>query len=106
MQIHPSECQLSIEWTLPICVRSTEPVIGQTLTHVHDLDAKLSIAYWEVEDRDYEWEVRDAEIDGITVTAQTDPAMWAIVKRAVEFHGGKIHEHVNELIRCDVSEAA
>lgn len=105
MQIRRSECQLTIEWTLPICVRSVEPVIGETFTHVHDLDADLTIAYWEVEDRDYEWEVRDAEIDGITVTEQSDKVMWALVQRAVKFHGDKIHEHVNDLIRCEAEAA-
>lgn len=105
MHIVPAECQLTIEWTLPICVQKTEPVLGKTLVHVHDLDAKLEVVYWEVEDRDYEWEVRDVEIDGILVDKNTDPVMWAIVQRAIEFDGNDIHERVNELIR-QYAEAA
>lgn len=99
MQIRPAEFQMNIQWTLPICVRSVEPVVGETLIHVHDLDADLTIAYWEVEDRDFEWEVRDAVIDGITITKHTDPAMWALIKRGVNRHWEQIHEAVNGLIR-------
>ena len=105
MQVIRSECQLTIEWTLPICVKKIEPVTGPTFVHVHDLDAKLEVVYWEVEDRDFEWEVRSAEIDGITVDALTDAWMWAIVQRAVSFDHYKIHERVNDGIR-NWSEAA
>ena len=105
MQIIPSECQLTIEWTLPICVKKIEPVTGPTFVHVHDLDAKLEVVYWEVEDRDFEWEVRSAEIDGITITKDTDKVMWSVVQRAVSFDFYKIHERVNDDIR-NWSEAA
>lgn len=100
MQIRRSECQLAIEWTLPICVRKADAT-GVSFVHVHDLDATLEIAYWEVEDRDYEWEIRSAEIDGLTVDETTDAAMWSIVMRGVTFHHTKIHEHVNDIIRFE-----
>jgi len=101
LQIIPSESQRTIEWTLPICIKKIEPITGPTFVHVHDLDAKLEVVYWEVEDRDFEWEVRSAEIDGLIVDEATDSAMWAIVQRAVSFDHSKIHDHVNDVIRFE-----
>lgn len=105
MQIRRSECQLTIEWTLPICVKKIEPITGPTFVHVHDLDAKLEVVYWEVEDRDYEWEITHAEIDGVIVTKDTDPAIWELVKRAYSRDFDAMNESILDRI-ADYAEAA
>ena len=105
MQISPATCQLRLEWTLPICVRKLEPIIGWQNVYVHDLDAKLTISYWEVEDRQHEWEITHAEIDGVIVTKDTDPAIWELVKRAYSRDFDAMNESILDRI-ADYAEAA
>lgn len=105
MLLVPNEYQLNIDWTLPLCVRKLEPVIGWTLVHVHDLDATLTIHYWEVEDRDCEWEVGRGVIDGVIVTKDSDPVVWALIERGVAKDFEAINERVQELIH-EYAEAA
>lgn len=105
MLLVPNECQLTLEWTLPVCVRKLEPITGWRNVHVHDLDATLTIHYWEVEDRDYEWEVAHGIIDDIIVTKDSDPVIWELIQRAVKTDFAAIHERIQERIH-DYAEAA
>lgn len=105
MQIAPAKCQLRLDWTLPLCVRKLEPITGYRNIHVDDLDAQLTISYWEIEDRDHEWELTHAEIDGVIVTKQSDPVVWAVIDRAVTHDFAAINERVLERI-ADYAVAA
>lgn len=105
MHLVPNEYQLNIEWTLPLCVRKLDPVLGWKLAHVHDLDATLTIHYWEIDDRRHEWEVSHARIDGIIVTKDSDPIAWALVERAVKHDFDAMHERIQERIH-ECAEAA
>ncbi len=105
MRLVPSEYQLTLEWTLPVCVRKLEPVLGWKLVHVHDLDATLTIHYWEIDDRRHEWEVSHARIDGIIITKDSDPIVWELIKRAVKKDFAAMHERIQERIH-EFAEAA
>lgn len=105
MLLVPNEYQLTLEWTLPLCVRKLEPVTGWTLAHVHDLDATLTIHYWEVEGREFEWEVDRGVIDGVIITRDSDPIVWALIERGVAKDFEAINERVQERIH-DCAEAA
>lgn len=94
----PERFQLTLDWTLALCVRLPSPS-WQTkpqFHHVHDLDAKLVIAYWYEGDGIFGWELDEAEIDGVTVTHKTDPDFWKVINRAVDYHEGSINEQVQE----------
>lgn len=105
MQIRPAECQLTLEWTLPICVRKLEPITGYRNVHVDDLDATLTVHYWAVEDRAHEWEIGFANLDGVIISKQSDPVMWALIDRAITHDFQAINERVLERI-ADYAEAA
>lgn len=94
----PNKYQMSLEWTLAICVRNPNPYGISTVPayrHVQDLDATLTLGFWP-EDEGFGWELDEATIGGLDVNAETDRELWQIVKRAVDFHDAAIDERVQE----------
>lgn len=87
--------QMSLEWTLALCVRKPDNGTKQPqIEHVHDLDATLTLGFWDEGDGEFGWELDEATICGVTVNAETDRDFWQIVKRAVDFHDAAINEQV------------
>jgi hypothetical protein len=63
------------------------------------------VLFRSVEDRQHEWEITHAEIDGVIVTKDTDPAIWELVKRAYNRDFDAMNESILDRI-ADYAEAA
>ena len=100
----PNRYQLILEVTLPICIRRERVAFAPEMVHVADLDATLTLAYWDEGDGEYGWEVDEATIDGVTINVETDPYFWAVIERAVIKNDAIINERVQELAQA--AEAA
>ena len=104
MFIVPSEATVRISTCVPlvaICYGNRNPVeVGG------GIDCDLEIAYWEIADDEFDWEVRSVCFDGpnpLYVTPETDKAMWEIIGRGVKADDKYLNEKVCEAIHYDIS---
>lgn len=100
MDFHPNEYQLSLLTTLPMCVKAPAPAArADGFAAVNDLpDVTLSISYWDAGDG-WDWHAEAASFDGVTVTRQSDPHTWELIRRGVERDREQLHERIVERIR-------
>ena len=99
MDFRPNEYQVTVSWAVPLCikpVRAAQSTDG--LAHVSDLDANLTVHYWDAGDG-YEWEIHLAEIDGFTISKASDPEGWALLMRGIERDREALHDTIVERIR-------
>lgn len=99
MDFRPNEYQVTVSWAVQLCIKPVRtPQSRDGLAHVSDLDANLTVHYWDAGDG-YEWEIHLAEIDGFTVSKASDPEGWAILMRGIERDREALHETIVERIR-------
>lgn len=100
MDYRPNKCQLSLTWDIPICIRPKTPASTKDGdAYVSDLDATLTVNYWDAGDDEYEWQVVSAAIDSFEVTRLSDPLMWGVFERGINRERESLHEKVVERIR-------
>ena len=99
MDFRPNEYQVTVSWAVQLCIKPVRtPQSRDGLAHVSDLDANLTVHYWDAGD-DHEWEIHLAEIDSFTVSKASDPETWALLMRGIERDREQLHERIVERIR-------
>lgn len=105
MDYRPNEYQVTVSWAVPLCIKPVrDPQTRDGFRGAGDIDAELSVRYWDAGADDHDWEVYQAEItqegdESFTVSKASDPQGWALLMRGIERDREALHETIVERIR-------